>query len=181
MKYILTALCFMLLLSAQAQIKVSDDTLHWNANTPLTWSDFKGEPTDGGRLQGQIICLNLGGFQRQSAHHEIQFNMVSVFDRLNSWMPEEKQTNAALSYFQVMFNIYELHGRKMREAFALSRSANDPDAEFQEKYSYSGVNRTKELNKFKQETKMGLDTTALQTWKTNVEEQLKALEAYVNR
>jgi hypothetical protein len=97
MKHILTGFFFFLLLSAQAQVKVSNDTLHWNANRPLTWNDFKGQPEEGGTLQGQILCLNLGGFQRQSAHHQIRFNIVSVFDRLNSWMPEKDQTDIGLN------------------------------------------------------------------------------------
>jgi len=178
MKYILTGLFLTLLFSAQAQVKVSDDTLHWNANRPLQWSDFKGEPTEGKVLHGQVLCLNLGGFQRQSAHHEIQFKMVAVFDRLNSWMPEEERTDVGLSYFQVMFNIHEVHARKMREAFAVSRSGKNPDAEFQEKYSTSAIDRSAELNEFKKETKMSLDTTALATWKIKVDEELKVLEAY---
>jgi hypothetical protein len=105
MKSILTALSLLLVLSGNAQVKVSNDTLHWNANRPLTWNDFKGEPEEGRVLHGQILCVNLAGFQRKSAHHEIQFNSVSVFDRLNSWMPEKDRTELGLSYFQVMFNI----------------------------------------------------------------------------
>ncbi|MFT4544823.1 MAG: hypothetical protein ACI9EQ_001286 [Bacteroidia bacterium] len=178
MKYILTALFLTLLLSAQAQVKVSDDTLHWNVNTPLQWSDFKGEPTKGKVLQGQILCMNLGGFQRRSAHHQIQFKIVSMFDRLNSWMPEEKRTDVGLSYFQVMFNIHEVHARIMRQAYALSRSGKNPDAEFQEKYSTSAIDRSAELNVFKRETKMGLDSTALGTWRMKVDKELMVLDAY---
>jgi hypothetical protein len=110
MKYALSAIALLLVLSATAQqVKVSDDTLHWNANRPLQWSNFKAEPVEGGSLEGQILCLNLAGFQRQSAHHITEFKTVSVFDRLNSWMPEDKRSDEGLKYFQVMFNIYELH------------------------------------------------------------------------
>jgi hypothetical protein len=178
MKYILTGLFLMFVLSVTAQVKVSNDTLHWNANRPLKWSDFKGEPIEGRLLSGQVLCVNLAGFQRQSAHHVTQFKIVSVFDRMNSWMPEEKQTDLGLNYFQVMFNIYELHSRIMREAHALSRSGKNPDAEFKEKYSHSANNRAIELNKFKRETKIGLDSTAVDTWRVKVDEELKALEAY---
>lgn len=178
MKYTLTGLFLVLLLSVQAQVKVSNDTLHWNANRPLEWSDFKGEPEEGGHLHGQVLCINLAGFQRQSAHHKIQFKIVSVFDRLNSWMPKEEQTEVGLNYFQVMFNIYEVHARKMREAFALSRSSVNPDAEFQEKYGTSTIDRSAELNEFKMKTKQGLDTAALSIWKIKVDEELKLLEAF---
>ena len=178
MKYILTGLSLLLLLSVKAQVKVSNDTLHWNTSRTLSWSDFKGEPIKGSVSNGQVLCLNLGGFQRQSAHHYMQFNIVSVFDRMNSWMPNDKQTEDALDYFQVMFNIYEVHSRLMRKEFEVSRSGENPDAEFQEKYSHSANNRATELNKFKRETKTGLDTAALATWRVKVDEELKALEAY---
>ncbi|MCF8277496.1 MAG: hypothetical protein K9J17_12250 [Flavobacteriales bacterium] len=178
MKYFLTGLLLLVLLSVKAQVKVSNDTLHWNSNRPLSWNDFKGQPEEGGTLKGQILCLNLGGFQRQSAHHQIHFNIVSVFDRMNSWMPVKDRTDAGLNYFQVMFNIYEVHARKMREAYALSRTSTNPDAEFQEKYSHSANDRSAELEQFKTETKLGMDTTALVTWRLKVDEELKALEAY---
>ena len=66
----------------------------------------------------------------------------------------------------------------MREAYALSRTSEDPDAEFQEKYSQSANDRSAELNQFKKETKLGMDSTALETWRMKVDEELKALEAY---
>lgn len=125
MKHLLTALSLLLVLTANAQVKVSDDTLHWNANRPLQWSDFKGELGEGNILEGQILCLNLAGFQRQSAHHETEFKSVSVFDRKNSSMPEGKRTDAQLEYFQITFDIYELHSRIMRQAYAESRKAKN--------------------------------------------------------
>lgn len=178
MKSIFTALFFLLLSSVHAQVKVSNDTLHWNANKPLTWNDFKGVATEGNLLHGQVLCMNLAGFQRPSAYHETQFNIVSVFDRLNSWMPEEERTELGLKYFQVMFDIYEVHARIMRKEYADSRSAKDPDAAFQAKYSVSGNDRSTELNQFKMRTKSGLDSTAVATWRVKVDEELKALEAY---
>jgi hypothetical protein len=178
MKFTLTTLFVLVLMTAHAQVKVSDDTLYWNANRPLQWEDFKGEPSKGGTLEGQILCVNIGGFQRQSAHHVTVFKTVSVFDRKNSWMPEEKQTDSGLKYFQVMFNIYELHSRKMREAYALSRTAEDPDVAFKEKYSQSANERSYDLNMFKMKTKYGMDTTALETWKVKIDEQLKSLSEY---
>lgn len=179
MKYLLTGFFLILLSAVQAQVKVSNDTLHWNANRPLSWNDFKGAPSDESALKSQILCLNLAGFQRQSAHHQTQFKIVSVFDRMNSWMPADKQTDAGLKFYQVMFNIYELHSRKMREAYATSRSGTNPDAEFQEKYSRSAIDRSTQLNKFKRETRQGLDSAALETWRVNIDEELKALGSYL--
>ena len=95
-------------------------------------------------------------------------------------MPQKDRTDLGLSYFQVMFNIYELHSRKMKKEYALSRSAKDPDAAFKEKYSNSGIDRSADLNQFKKETKMGLDSTALAAWRLKVDEELKALEYYRN-
>ena len=178
MKHLLTGLLILFAFSTYAQVKVSDDTIHWNLKAPLTWSDFKGQPTKGAELQSQVLCLNLAGFQRQSAHHQTEFNSVSVFDRKNSWVPEKDRNAATLKYYQVMFNIYELHSRKMREAYALSRSSKNPDAEFKEKYSNSANDRATDLNKFKLQTRYGMDTTALETFRLKVDEQLQALSEY---
>jgi hypothetical protein len=178
MKHLLTGLLFIFLLPAEAQVKFSDDTLHWNVSSPLQWSDFKGTPEGGRLLTGQILCANLAGFSRPSAHHETQFNVVTVFDRLNSWMPEKDRTDVGLKYYQVMFNIYEVHARKMRKEYAESRSATDPDVAFREKYKTSGTDRGDELNAFKKETKMSVDTAAVSAWQTKVDEELKALAEY---
>ncbi len=179
MKYALILLFVPFFSLAQGQVKVSNDTLHWRADRPLQWSDFKGQPQEGAAFEGRILCLNLGGFQRKSAHHYTVFETVAVFDRLNSWMPEKNRTESDLKYFQVMFDIYELHSRKMREAYALSRTAKDPDAEFKEKYSHSANDRSTDINMFRMQTKLGTDTVALEKWHEKILAQLNALEAYV--
>lgn len=66
----------------------------------------------------------------------------------------------------------------MREAYAVSRTSEDPDAAFKAKYGQSANERNTDLNKFKLQTKYGMDTTALETWRAKVDEQLKTLEAY---
>jgi len=178
MRYILTGLFFGLLLSVKAQTPVSNDTLQWNENRPLSWSDFKGEPMEGVGLSGEVFCMNLANYERPNAFQKTKFKVVAIFDRTKSWINTEAKSDVGLTYFQVMFNIYEVHARNLRKDLATSKFKADPNPEFQEKYNTSMTNLINEFNQFRRETKMGLDTAALATWKTKVKEELTTLEEY---
>jgi hypothetical protein len=178
MKYILAGLLFTLLSSAKAQTPIPNDTLQWNENRPLTWSDFKGDPMEGVGLNGEVFCMNLANYERPNAFQKTKFKVVAIFDRTKSWISSGAKSDIGLTYFQVIFNIYEVHARNLRKDLATSKFKADPNPEFQEKYNTSMTNLVNEFNQFRRETKMGLDTEALATWNTKVEGELRTLDEY---
>jgi len=177
MKYILTGLLLAMLVSAKAQ---TNDTLQWNENRPLTWDDFRGEPMEGIALNGEAFCMNQANFERPNIFQKTKFKVVAIFDRTKSWINKDFKSDIALTYFQVMFDIYEVHARSLRRDLSTSKFGADPNPQFQEKYNDSMTNLINEFNQFRKETKLGADTKALMTWKEKVNEELKALDNYKN-
>ncbi len=178
MRYFLTIFFGLSLLTAQGQTNVSNDTIQWRESRPITWDDFKGEPMEGVGLAGEVFCMNLANFERPNAFQKTKFKVVAIFDRKISWIDKDSRTETGLIYFQVMFNIYEVHARNLRKDLATSKFGYDPTPLFQEKYSNSMTNLASEFNQFRRETKMGADVDALMIWKKRVEDELMALEEY---
>ena len=178
MRYVLTIISGLFFLAAEGQTTVSNDTIQWQESRPLTWDDFKGEPMEGLGLMGEAFCMNLANFARPNAFQKAKFNVVAIFDRTKSWIDADAKSEAGLTYFQVMFNIYEVHARNLRKDLATSKFGYDPTPLFQEKYNNSMTNLINEFNQFRRETKMGADSNALMTWKIRVEEELKMLDEY---
>jgi hypothetical protein len=89
MKYILTGLLLIFLNATNGQTVVSNDTLHWNPNRPLTWDDFKGEPLEGVGLKGEVFCMNAANFGRPNRFQKTKFEVVAIFDRTKSWVSEK--------------------------------------------------------------------------------------------
>jgi hypothetical protein len=178
MKYLVTIFLFCALSNAKAQGNVKNDTLHWNVNKPLTWNDFKGDAIEGIGLVGEVFCMNLANFERANAFQKTKFKVVAIFDRTKSWIEKDAKVDQALLYFQVMFNIYEVHARALRKDLATSKFGYDPTNLFQEKYNNSMTNLTNEFNQYRKETKMGIDSTALVDWKIKVELELNDLKDF---
>src|SRR5438128_466889 len=111
MRNLAAAFFFFTVFHSFGQTSTSSDTLHWNANRHLTFADFKGDPIEGVGLSGEVFCMNLANFVKPSVFQKTKFTVVSVFDKNKSWMSQEVKSEQTLSYFQVMYNIYEVHAR----------------------------------------------------------------------
>lgn len=178
LRSVLVGLLFIVLTNSYGQSNVSNDTLHWSSNRPLSWNDFKGEPLEGVGLLGEVFCMNLANFEKPNPFQKPKFKVVALFDRTKSWIDKDSKSEEALVYFQIMFNIYEVHARSLRKDLAESKFGANPNPLFQEKYNNSMTNLTNEFNMFRRETKLGLDTKAIIQWKLKVEEELRMLEDY---
>jgi hypothetical protein len=178
MRYLLTILLGLIFLTTQAQTTISNDTIHWRESRPLTWDDFKGEAIEGIGLTGEAFCMNAAGFKKPNAFQKSAFDVVAMFDRAKSWMDPKAKSDEGLMFFQIMFNIYEVHARSLRKDLATSKFPFDPSALFQEKYNASMTNLTNEFNEFRRETKLGTDSDALKRWKIKVDEELNTLDEY---
>ena len=178
MRYVLTGLLLTTVHLVFGQTNVSNDTLHWNSNRQLTWDDFRGDPLEGIGLDGEVFCMNMANFERPNIFQKAKFKVVAIFDRTKSWIDEDHKSDIALRYFQVMFNIYEVHARSLRRDLSTAKFGADPTPIFQEKYNQSMTNLATEFNLFRKETKLGRDVSELDKWKLKVDEELKALEVY---
>ena len=178
MKHLLAGFLILISLFTNGQTGISNDTLHWSSSRMLTWADFKGEPIEGIGLIGEAFCMNLANFEKPNMFNKTNFKVIALFDKTKSWINEKNKTEIVLRYFQVMFNIYEVHARSLRRDLSTTKFGADPNPVFQEKYNQSMTNLMNEFNQFRKETKMGLDVNSLDSWKIKVDKALKNLENY---
>jgi hypothetical protein len=162
---------------SKCQTSIPNDTIHWDENRKLRIEDFKGEPMTFTGLGGEAFCINYAYFERPSLLTKTMFHVIPVFDRTKSWLTTQTDKNCLL-YFQVMFNLYELHARKLRKDLSEQKFGMNPNDLFQSMYNNSMTNLTNEYNNFRKETKMGLDIEALKLWDKKVYEQLDEFAAY---
>lgn len=165
-------------LFSNSQTSLSNDTLIWRSSRPLTWADFKGEVIDGIGLSGEIFCLNLANFERKNASANTNYTVTSVFDRNKSWIAPKLKTTQELLYFQCVFDIYEVHARKLRKEFSENDLGEDPNPMFQKLYNASLTDLTTEFNHLRKETKMGSLLKEVKRWRLKIDEELKQLDAY---
>lgn len=156
-----------------SQQSISNDTLHWNKNRQLSFADFKAKSVDGIGLGGEAFCYIIANYDRPHAFAKFRFIVNAIFDRNKSWISSELKSDQGLMYFQVMFNIYELHARKLKqELIALENFIGDPKAEFQEKYNKTMSNLFEEFNQYRKETKLGGDVHKTLGWKLKIEKKM---------
>jgi hypothetical protein len=160
------------------QTNLSNDTLQWNENRKLSWNDFKGEPLDYTGFQGEAFCMILANYERPNIFAKTTFNVIAVFDRTKSWVNPNAKANNGLLYFQIMFDLYELHARELKKELSETDFGNDLNGVFQQKYNSSMTSLTNEFNEFRKETRLGQDSNTLAVWNKKTQEKLTLLCNY---
>lgn len=178
MRISLTFVSLILACQAFAQSNPPNDTLHWNENRRLTWNDFKGESLDYTGFHGEAFCMNMADYERPNVFSKTTFTVTAVFDRTKSWVNPDAKTDLGLLYFQIMFDLYELHARELKKELTETDLGNAPNEVFQQKYNSSMTSLTNEFNEFRKETKLGQDSNALTAWHRKTQEKLRLLDNY---
>lgn len=103
--------------SATAFIKEknSSDTIYWNSNRKLVWSDFRGTPGRGTSTVA-LTSSGIGMSYRKGVNNTIQIDVSCVFYCRTSWVKEEGRNDTVLLHEQLHFDITELYARKLRKA-----------------------------------------------------------------
>src|ERR1051326_3612817 len=109
------------------------DTLHWKENKPLTWADFKGKPKSG--MSGEAFCTIDAKYEKPNPLKKTKFKIFAIWDRSKSWIAPASKNTDELLYYQVLFNIYEVHARQLRKEYSETKLGIDPEKTFREKYN----------------------------------------------
>ncbi len=103
-----------------------------------------------------------------------------MFDRNKSWVGPKFKTKEGLMYFQTMFDIHEVHARKLRKEFSQVDFGANPNEQFQQKYNASMTNLITEINAYRKGAKVGSVMVELKKWHIKIDEELRRLESYRN-
>ncbi|MEP6597100.1 MAG: hypothetical protein ABJA71_14200 [Ginsengibacter sp.] len=180
MKCFILNIIFLLPIYIFAQ-SLSDDTLHWSPYRQISWSDFKGDTIDLPNYSGECSIVILARFQKANLILPAKTVVETVFDRKNSWTNIHDKNSPALRYDQLLFDIYEVYARKLRQEYSQTRFGFNPNKIFNEKYNamMSALsNRKKQLMK---ETKLGTDSGQIDLWAEQVKTELDSLNNYAEK
>ena len=88
--------------------------IEWNEFYPLSWDNFKGEPTENSIGDaGTAVKIMATPYY---AGKKIRYNVYALFNMQKSWGLEKD--SALLAHEQLHFNIAELYARKIRKKVA---------------------------------------------------------------
>ena len=98
-----------------------NEMLPWDKNRPLTWDDFQGEidySDDSASAYRTLIWYESLFVEKVGSGCNYIFNQdmhaTAVFDKDVSWAKENSRDRLNLQYYQVLFNIEEVHAQKFK-------------------------------------------------------------------
>ena len=107
----------LLVLAISTVFAQKKERVKWNAETLLTWSDFKGTPNSG---ENYVASTNSGivfqfKFENNNRKTKATYTIGSYFYPKLSWFRKGLVSERILKHEQTHFDISELFSRKLRE------------------------------------------------------------------
>lgn len=92
-----------------------NEIIYWDTNTPLTLTDFKGQPD---YTDPYSIAMTFSGLMLYTDcdEHLLKYEIDSYFDKDLSWVKLEARTEHHLKHEQLHFDITELYTRRLKAA-----------------------------------------------------------------
>lgn len=137
----------------------------------LTWNDFRGNPFTSSPNASELnYQLSYSTTKKRIADTTLfTFQTKNYINPNISWVKENYKSDQLLKYNQVIFNILELHRRKLQSQ--LHRIDNMYLAE--EKFRTQNQNCNYEIKRFQKDTKFGTDRYALEYWNRRIAQELE--------
>lgn len=173
MRFAFWILTFCTLSAAMAQ--PVPDTLHWSAARPLQPWDFRMEPQAYTGLAGESFCLLAVSFAKPHAFARTKFEVAAYFDRAKSWIDPNGDQAAMVAYFQVLFDIYELHARQLKQELEQQAPRGNPTEFMHARYDAAMAAITEQNNQFRKESRMGMDHDMVKQWQNRIEVEITSL------
>ena len=155
------------------QAAASEDTLHWSKGRLLTWSDFHASPIEGLAVSGEVFCMNTAAFNKANIFSKADFVVTTVFQMDRAWTIVEARTPEMLAYYQVLFDLHARHAQRLREALKPLRKQVDPTVPFQAAHQASLNDLGADLDRFRRESRAGLDPDVVRAWAKELSAELR--------
>lgn len=171
-KLISFLLLFFLTVVANAQ----QDSLLWDQDSTLRWSDFKGSPDP----QSHFSALTHAEIRYKVTMVKglVRFDFVNLFLKKNSWT-KNATSQALLKHEQVHFDIAELHKRLMI-SLLYTRNLRRYNFEREVKQLGDSINaiRNQMDDAFDKEVLPIAGEKGILKWQLKIDQELKRLKAY---
>ena len=157
-----------------------EDYLYWSTDRKLTWDDFQGEPlSSSNSYASEIHIYNPSTIEKSNLFSSAKLTTICVFDKRHSWVNKQSATKDLLLYNQVIFNIYELYTRKLRERFdSTSFGFNDYTEKFHKMTEEINNKLSDRVEKFRKESNLGQNKEVIFDWNNQINNELVNLKKY---
>jgi hypothetical protein len=157
----------------------SGDTIFWNKEYRLKWSDFRGKP-DATPFMAQSNCAFTFKPQQsvKDGIMELHVFLNANFDKNSSWVKPGQQKDSLLAHEQLHFDICEVYIRKLKKTM-LDFTFNPMEMNEQIRIMFESAWKDYQdaQQKYDDETMHGLISDKQLVWRMDISEQLKATES----
>ncbi|MCW5517271.1 DUF922 domain-containing protein [Muriicola sp. Z0-33] len=151
------------------------ETIPWDSEQRLSWSDFKAEPSH----QGRAAAITASGISyrystmESNGEFELDFTVHTYFYPNKSWYHAEVCDEVILSHEQLHFDITELFARKMRRLLTETKFTKNVKAEVRAIYRRINNELAEFQNVYDDETNFSRDREKQSMWNKKIEDALK--------
>ncbi len=162
-------------------LPIEEESILWNENHRLEWSDFKANPN----FNSDAVAITASGLTFSFSARTISSKLVDFtatveahFYPDQSWYKKGHVNNIVLAHEQLHFNITELHARKLRKQIDVTNFSLNIKKEISKLHA----NINKELkafqNKYDSESDFSRSIETQQEWQVFVKQELRKLSKY---
>lgn len=161
---------FVLSLSAQ-----DEETITWKSGVKLSWSNFKGEPTNtrAAAVTASGLTYNFSTLRKNDDVVEVNFEVKSYFYPKESWYRPEVSDAIILKHEQLHFDITELFARKFLERLNKTTFTNNAKEEVKAIYKQINTALNEYQNLYDSETNFSRNREQQQAWEVKLEKLLR--------
>jgi len=158
----------------------STDTIYWSEEYKLTWNDFKGQPDYNIK---SISALSSSGLMHSKGCKDgkIIYEVLSYFEKRESWVKAEAYTDHHLKHEQIHFDITELFARKLRRALAEQNFKCGQEAAFEQYVSKFIQDWHQVQHNYDSTSRHSINREVQAEWSQRIEIELLLLDEYRSR
>ncbi|MDX1406872.1 MAG: DUF922 domain-containing protein [Saprospiraceae bacterium] len=165
-------------LTSTLGVRAQQHMIEWDAERPLSWSDFQAAPDPGsGHAAGTYRGVKYI-YSYTMPERRFTFEVTAYFDPARSWRKPDARSAYLLRHEQLHFDISELHARLLRKAFAQATFSDRFEAEITALHAQNSEARREMQRRYDSETQHSNDRGAQGRWETLIRQRLQALQAY---
>lgn len=176
MKNILICL-FVFLIGSES----NEDTIIWNADSKLTWADFKASPDK----ESDAVALTASGITfgysvQTTGKRIVEFSTIveSHFYPNKSWYVKGKSDVYILAHEQLHFDLTELYARKFREQVLKLRVNQNVKKQLNKLHENINVELGAAQKKYDDETQHSINAVEQRKWSNYIEKELNRLDVF---
>jgi hypothetical protein len=162
----------------QSKALPSSDTIYYNSQQKLIWSNFKGKPVIG----GEALAVTHSGFgfnagvKYANNNTDINITVYCFFSKQYSWVIPGKESDYALTHEQHHFDVtYIAANLFIKKLQAAKFTRNNYNALLDKFYVESCRDLEKMQNDYDGKTRNGRLTTIQAEWNKKIDKQLASL------